>query len=382
MPEGKRRLVKESAGFPRFSSMGSRLSIATMVLAATFGSANGEAVTVFTAGADGYHSFRIPAVIAAKDGSLLAFCEARKNHRKDHGDIDLVMKRSTDHGLTWSGLRMIHDGGGVGEVTMGNPVPVVDAGSGTVHLVFCRNNSEVFHISSADSGGTWTAPVEITPGLKKDGWGWYATGPGHGIQLSVGKNKGRIVIPANHRIGRPGDDAGAYGSHVIYSDDSGKSWRLGAIAGEAEGIHPNETTAVEMPVASQGESFIVFNTRNNKGANPLGRASTLSMDGGETFSGSYQAIPDLDTPACQGSMLRGRGAEIFFTAPRGRKRENLTLWKSPDGGATWNAAQIISEGPSAYSDLVKTAEGKLGVLYENGAKEPYDRISFSPLDMK
>ncbi|RYD34761.1 MAG: exo-alpha-sialidase, partial [Verrucomicrobiaceae bacterium] len=212
--EGKRRLVKESAGFPRFSSMGFRFSATAIILGSVLCSARGESVAVFTGGADGYHSYRIPAVIAAKDGTLLAFCEARKNNRKDHGDIDLVMKRSTDHGLTWSALRMIHDGGGEGEITMGNPVPVMDAGSGVIHLVFCRNNSGVLHVSSPDNGGTWSAPAEITQGLKKEGWGWYATGPCHGIQLSSGKHKGRLVIPANHRQGMPGDDKGTYGSHV------------------------------------------------------------------------------------------------------------------------------------------------------------------------
>ncbi|MBX3740644.1 MAG: exo-alpha-sialidase [Akkermansiaceae bacterium] len=354
---------------------------AALVLAATLCSANGEAVAVFTAGDDGYHSFRIPAAIMAKDGSLLAFCEARKNNRRDHGDIDLVMKRSTDHGLTWSSLRMIHDGGGNAEITMGNPVPVMDAGSGTVHLVFCRNNSEVLHISSNDNGGTWSAPVEITSGLKKEGWGWYATGPCHGIQLSSGKQKGRLVIPANHRQGVPGDDKGTYGSHVIHSDDAGKTWNLGAINGEADGIHPNETTAVELPPAEDGGSRILFNTRNNRGTNPLGRASAISRDGGVTFTSTYKGIPEIDAPACQGSILRWDEKRIFFTAPRGTKRENLTLWKSTDEGGTWAVDRLISAGPVAYADIVRTADGKLGVLFENGAKDSYERISFGRLEI-
>ena len=378
--EGKRRLVKESAGLPRFSRMHFRFS-AAVVLAATLGSASGEAVGVFTGGKEGYHSFRIPAVIAAKDGSLLAFCEARKNNRKDHGDIDLVMKRSTDHGLTWSGLRLLHDGGGEGEITMGNPVPVMDAGTGKIHLVFCRNNSEILHISSANNGGTWSAPVEITQGLKKEGWGWYATGPCHGIQLSSGKQKGRLVIPANHRQGVPGDDKGTYGSHVIHSDDAGKTWNLGAINGEADGIHPNETTAVELPPAEDGGSRIFFNTRNNRGTNPLGRASATSRDGGDTFTSTYTGIPEIDAPACQGSILRWDGKRIFFTSPRGKKRENLTLWKSTDEGGTWTADRLISAGPAAYADIVRTADGKLGVLYENGSKDSYERISFERLEI-
>lgn len=346
----------------------------------TLGWAQGG-VTVFENGGEGYHSFRIPVVVATKDGSLLAFCEARRNDRKDHGDIDLVMKRSADNGLTWSPLRMIHDGGGSEPITMGNPVPVVDSTTGHVHLVFCRNNSEVFHVSSTDNGGTWSEPAEITAGLKKENWGWYATGPCHGLQLSAGNQKGRLIIPANHRLGEKGDDQGTYGSHVIFSDDAGKTWKPGALAGEADGIHPNETTAVELPAGSDGGSRILFNIRNNRGANPLGRASAISGDGGETFTTSYQPIADLDSPACQGSILRWEAERIFFTSPRGKKRENLTLWKSSDQGGTWTVERVIHEGPAAYADIVRTADGKLGVLFENGVKHPYERISFDRLDV-
>ena len=67
-------------------------------------------VDVFTSGADGYHTFRIPAIEIAADGTLLAFAEARKHTSEDPGfgkqDIDLVLKRSTDGGKTWSKMKM------------------------------------------------------------------------------------------------------------------------------------------------------------------------------------------------------------------------------------------------------------------------------------
>lgn len=352
------------------------------VLVTTIPSLGAEQAAVFQGGDNGYHTFRIPAVVLTQSGTLLAFCEARKHNRKDHGDIDLVMKRSTDNGVTWSGLEVIHDGGGEGEVTMGNPVPVVDAASGRVHLVFCRNNSEVFHTTSNDHGETWSEAKEITRGLKKEGWGWYATGPCHGIQLAAGKQKGRLIIPANHRIGRSGDDKGTYGSHVIFSDDGGTSWQLGAINGEADGIHPNETTAVELLPAKNGGSRVYLNTRNNRGPNPLGRASAYSEDGGVTFTAVYKAVPEIDAPACQGSILRWDENRIFLSSPRGKKRENLTLWQSGDDGQSWKAERLIAAGPVAYADLVRTGDGKLGILFENGTKESYERISFERLTIE
>ncbi|HVJ46140.1 MAG TPA: sialidase family protein [Luteolibacter sp.] len=344
------------------------------------GMAAAQPWTVFEAGKEGYHTFRIPAVVLAKDGGLLAFCEARKNDRKDHGDIDLVVKRSGDAGKTWSTLRVLHDGGGDGPVTMGNPAPVVDE-TGKVHLVFCRNNSEVLYLSSDDHGATWSEPKEITQGLRKDGWGWYATGPGHGIQLSEGKQKGRIIIPANHRFGAQGDDKGSYGAHSIFSDDSGKTWQLGFIGGEANGIHPNENTAAELP-AADGRSRVLFNVRNNKGENPNGRAAVVSVDGGQTVTGDFTAIGTIDAPACQGSSLRGRNGRIFFTSPRGKKRENLTLWISSDEGKTWIAGETIHAGPAAYADIVEVHQDIVGVLFENGVKESYERISFQNVLVK
>jgi len=340
-----------------------------------------QTTTVFEGGQEGYHTFRIPAVVLAPNGSLLAFCEGRKTSGKDHGDIDLVMKRSADQGKTWSSLKLLQDEGGEALITLGNPVPVVDSSDGRVHLVYCRNNSEVFHTWSDDSGETWSPPVGISQGLTKEAWGWYATGPGHGIRLSSGKQAGRLVIPANHRIGAKGDDKGSYGSHVIYSDDGGKSWRMGAIAGEANGIHPNETTALELQPGADGNSRVYFNTRNNRGENPLGRASLVSEDGGRTFAGACLPIADLDVPAVQGSSLRWSDGRVFFSAPRGKKRENLTLWESRDETSTWQPFQLVQAGPSAYADLVKTGDGKLGVLYENGAEGASERISFTRIEV-
>src|SRR5262245_20562598 len=92
----------------------------------------GEATPVFQNGTDGYHTFRIPAVIAAKNGTLLAFAEGRKKGGGDAGDIDLVMRRSTDAGKSWGPLQVVWDDA---ENTCGNPCPVVDAADGRIHLL-------------------------------------------------------------------------------------------------------------------------------------------------------------------------------------------------------------------------------------------------------
>lgn len=95
---------------------------------------------VFTNGADGYPVFRIPAVVRANDGTLLAICEERAG-TADGGNIDIFLKRSNDNGKSWGPLVLVQEEGGDAAVTIGNPAPVVDSATGQIHLPFCRDNS-------------------------------------------------------------------------------------------------------------------------------------------------------------------------------------------------------------------------------------------------
>ena len=169
---------------------------------------------VFTAGEGGYDTYRIPSVVVGPKGTVLAFCEGRKNGRGDAGDIDLVLRRSTDGGKTWGKTEVVWD---EGDNTCGNPCPVIDAKSGTVWLLMTHNlrkdtealivggksqgSRTVWVTSSTDDGATWTKPVEITRDVKKPEWTWYATGPGVGIQLK----SGRLLVPCEQEPAMGGD---------------------------------------------------------------------------------------------------------------------------------------------------------------------------------
>src|SRR5688500_7910916 len=189
-----------------------------------------EEQTLFEAGDGGYHTYRIPSLITTKGGAVLAFCEGRKNNRGDAGDIDLVLRRSTDGGKTWGKVQVVWD---EADNTCGNPCPVVDQKTGTVWLLMTHNlrtDTEAKIVSgkstgaravwltkSTDDGATWDKPVEITKDVKKPDWTWYATGPGIGIQLK----SGRLLVPCDHKA----DGGKMRGSHAIYSDDAGKTWQ-------------------------------------------------------------------------------------------------------------------------------------------------------------
>src|SRR5687767_1038259 len=93
-------------------------------------------VDVFVSGQEGYHTFRIPSLLLTPKGTLLAFAEGRKNGRSDSGHIDLVLKRSTDSGRTWSAIEVVASDA---PNTIGNPCPVVDRETGTIWLLLTRN---------------------------------------------------------------------------------------------------------------------------------------------------------------------------------------------------------------------------------------------------
>jgi sialidase-1 len=242
----------------------------------------------------------------------------------------------------------------------------------------------VFH--SDDDGKTWTKPADITAAVKPADWGWYATGPGVGIQLrGGGPHAGRLVVPCDHSSAAYKDHR--FGAHAIFSDDAGKTWKLGGAIRPAV----NECQVVEL---TDGALLMNMRSYNGKGC----RAVADSRDGGQTWSAIRHAA-DLPESVCQGSLIRcvpagpGPGTEagaaaatsgpaasapLLFANPavtRGRSR--MTVRMSLDEGRTWPASGVLHEGPSAYSCLAYLPDGRAACLYEAGDKNPYESIVFA-----
>ncbi len=318
---------------------------------------------VFISGQDGYHTYRIPAIVATLQGTLLAICEGRRNSRSDHGDIDLVLKRSFDLGETWEPMQVIW--GEPGEVTIGNPCPVVDRDTGTIWLPFCRDNDRVFVTQSDDDGATWARPTEITEAVKPQGWTWYATGPGHGIQL----DSGRLLIPCDHR------NPEEMHSHVFFSDDHGASWQLGGVLG----AQTDECEAVQT-----ADGALYLNMRSYQGRHR--RAYAWSRDGGETWS-EVKLDDTLVEPVCQASVARFTKAQqhgknrVLFSNPASTERRQMTLRLSYDECRTWNEGKLLHAGPAAYSDLCIAPDMTICCLYERGEEHAYETITFARCDL-
>lgn len=342
--------------------------------------------TIFKKGDHNYACYRIPAVVVTNNGSILAFAEARKKSCSDTGNIDIVMRKSIDNGLTWSNLKVIWDDG---ENVSGNPAPVVDEITGDIHLLASWNNGkdhesqiidgtniyprEIYHLVSSDDGETWSTPKNITKSVKLPNWTWYATGPVHGIQLKKGDSKGRLIIPCDHIEA----ESKKYYSHVIYSDDHGKTWELG---GTTPDDQVNECTIVELDNGN-----LMLNMRNYKRNEHQARQVAISEDGGITW-GNQRIDTNLPEPICQGAILsiqRKNKNLLLFTNPAdSSNRIRMTLSISRDQGLNWKEKITIFEQHAAYSDLAELKNNKIIILFEGGYESAYDGIHYQILKVK
>lgn len=356
-----------------------------------------EVSVPFRAGDGGYASYRIPAVVRTDEGTVLAFAEGRVASSSDSGDIDLVLKRSTDGGRTWGPLQVVSRNGGG---TAGNPAPVVIGGGRIVLVqvhsaagatedlirrgrVSAADGRRVWVQHSDDDGATWSSPREITKSTKLPEWRWYATTPGHAIHLRRGEYAGRIVVPANHSLPPSGSDDGTEGKynggHALLSDDGGDTWRIGYVDDNPDGyVNVNETTAAELP-----DGRVYFNTRTDATA-PGNRADAYSTDGGETLVTPFRPQAGLVTPVVQASVLAlerandsGAGERLLFSGPAlWDYRALMTVRASEDGGVTWRPVHTVDGLPAAYSDLVRLDADSVGLLYETGNFSAYSTITF------
>jgi len=366
-------------------------------------------VRVYISGNEGYKSFRIPAIIKLTDGQLLAFAEGRVGGSGDFGNIDIVLKRSSDGGKTWSTIEKVID---YDSLQAGNPAPVVDLTDpkyplGRIFLFYNTGNNheneirhgkgirEAWYITSSDMGISWSQPVNITKQVHKPNqpqlnpgynftadWRSYANTPGHAMQFSSGKYKGRILVAANHSEGTPKDNFTDYFSHTYYTDDHGKTFSLGEtllIPGS------NEATAAQI-----SGNNLMLNVRNQKG-DIRARIVAISKNGGDTWDTSYfdKNLPD---PVCEGSILtigekNGKNILAFCNAADSIRRDNLTLRISFDDGYSWPVSIPVDKSPegsirsdfTAYSDIVKLSPDEIGVLYEY---ENYSQIVFKVISWK
>jgi sialidase-1 len=316
-----------------------------------------ERMDLFVPGRDGIHTYRIPSMVSTRNGTVLVFCEGRRDQFDDGTPTHVVLKRSLGNydsrKMTWQPMQILIASKD-GEAYM-NPVPIVDERDGTIFLLvnpypppYKDVPVHIWLMHSSDEGVTWSPPMDIT-----EGTGLKELGPGIGIQM----RNGRLVAPVY--------------DGVIFSDDHGKTWKSGGKISE----HYSESQVVEL-----SDGSLMLNVRQGTGH----RAVFISKDGGGTWGRSRDdsaLIDPTDYVGCQASLIRysrkGAGSSmnrLLFSNPADpTHRLNMTVRISYDEGKTWPVAKMIEKGPGGYSSMTVLPDGSVGLVYETGT---FSTISF------
>lgn len=347
-----------------------------------------------TRGGGGYRQYRIPALAVTAQGTLLAAYDGRPNLDDLPSPIDLLVRRSTDSGVSWGVQQVVRRGTGL--EGFGDPSLLVDAETGRIFLFHAAGTRAGFFESttgmaaedesvqhcdlswSDDDGVTWqhrrlTAELKGSTPAGRDITGMFAAA-GQGIQIHTGPFRGRLVQQFVLLCG------GAIMAASAYSDDHGDSWTFGELIGAGtHGAAPNENK-----VAALDDGSLLLHSR----ATPR-RLAARSSNGGQDWS-ALVPVEDLPDPSDNGSISRFDGlpaVEGLATATTDRwllstnnqdpaLRRNTVLSLSTDNGGTWGAGLVLCAGSSAYSTAARLPDGNIGVLYE---RQGYREIVFASI---
>ncbi|MGM5470003.1 sialidase family protein [Flavobacteriaceae bacterium LMO-SS05] len=317
---------------------------------------------------DSVKCYRIPAIVTAPNGDVIAAIDERVPNCGDlkwSKDINIIVRRSSDNGKTWSDIETVVNFP-YGQ-SASDPSMIVDTVTNEIFLFYNYMNldteKDIYYlhvVKSADNGKTWSKPVDITSQIAKPEWhkDFKFITSGRGIQTRSGKLL-HTMVNLNS------------GLHVFGSDDHGKTWYF---------LDTPIQPADESKIIELADGTLMINARvNNKGLRYVHR----STDEGKTWE--TKPVPELIDPGCNASIIRYTSIEdgytknrlLFSNAKSEKGRVNMTVRISYDEGKTWSEGKTIYEGPSAYSDLTILENGDIGLFFEQDeyTKNPF--VSFS-----
>ena len=328
---------------------------------------------LFSCNDAGSKHYRIPAIITAPDGSIVTATDKRWNNSADlPNDIDIIIRRSTDKGETWSAPLTIAGGDttlGFGDAalcvdkTNGNIICLMVSGPGLWGAT-AANPLRIMKCVSTDNGLTWSPPVDITDMiygagcsniLTKTWWSAFVAS-GSFVQFSNGRLAAVITVRRT--------SAYSIDNYMIYSDDHGVTWNISTNQAEADG---DEAKLIEL-----ADSTVLMSIRNTGY-----RRFNTSADFGLTWGNAYSE-DEITDPNCNGDILRYTCVNdgylknrILHSIPFALNRSNVSVLLSYNEGNSWPVRKTIYSGPSAYSSLCVLPDGTIGIYYEVGESEIY-----------
>lgn len=308
--------------------------------------------------------FRIPALITAKDGTIVAATDCRKFSNGDlPEDIDILLNYSTDGGQHWRLTYILALGTGkekgFGDCALahtrdeGGLIAVYAGGVGLWQST-PEESQRIYCRRSTDNGRSWSPAVDITHYLYgrdcadsvRRHWRAAFCASGNGLLTSTG----RILFVVAVREG----EAYSLNNYVLYSDDNGETWQCSqraSVGGDEAKVVELRDGRLLMSIRHQGERW--FN---------------ISEDGGITWRDTVFTTNFPTAPACNGDILRYDREDgtsvLLHSLPLGNKRENVAVMLSYDEGKSWSIGRVIVPYNSAYSSLCLLPDGTIGMYVE------------------
>lgn len=340
---------------------------------------------LFAPGDGGSKYYRIPALVTADDGSLVAVADRRLESMGDlPNKIDIVMRRSTDGGRTWSPASPIVEHRG--ECGYGDAALVSDARTGELLCIFASGRGmwdttpetpiDINVCRSGDFGRTWSEPERVTPQL----WGsacpnpvskgWYGAFAASGRALQLRDGTLLFVVAA-----RTGEAFPPLANYVCMSEDGGRHWTLLPT--------PADMNGDEAKLVERADGSWLMSIRNPaKGR----RKYAVSVDRGATWS-EPRRWEDMPSPACNGDIVRYTLRTDGFERDRmlhsipldSAERRNVSVLLSYDEGLTWPVRRTVWSGDAGYSSLTVLPDGDIGLLTEVGNWDRGFEIYFTRL---
>ena len=228
--------LRAANGVTKDNTMRSPLRPLLALLCACSAAASTPLIDIFTSGTSTNSwskgkavTYRIPCLVES-NGVLLALVSERLASSSDESDTNLVQRRSTDAGATWSNTTLVVSAevdppfAAKHAFISSAPWAVADATIGDVLMFYNQNAAStgkclcnVWYVRTSDGGLSWSKPVPIPPSS-----GVYGSSLNTGITLRSGEHKGRLVM-CMRRICK-NSCPGPWQSYAAYSDDHGLTW--------------------------------------------------------------------------------------------------------------------------------------------------------------
>lgn len=329
--------------------------------------------------------YRIPAITRASDGTLVALSDARKNHIHDvSNNIDIVSRRSSDNGKTWSDYIVIFQGsedggagckywngygdGAVASFSNGTVIATAIHGFGLSGGTSDAASDVVWKVSR-DNGKSWSSEFVMNKDLYDGYRGNISPGnicvgkKGHldgkalvGLRTSASPNNGYSVKETMNRI------------YCMTYDPDTNEWTNVTVSG-SKYIRDNDASLDETQFVQTGENEYLMSARYfGKGSRKFYRLTFTSATTA-TVTEVSQSDMNLAGP-CNGDLINyttaNQGTYVIHTIPKDwaygddNARSSLTAYytkATTSGNLTWTRSLDLFDP----FDNTNGGEKKLGI---------------------